>query len=127
MFGCILEKRVFLAEYILLGILEKRVLLVRMMGAPSWVVEYIIGFWLVLSSNIAQRFEHAMMWLLRARVAADQAVADSAEVRPELLSYFADRQLALGRDQTRRYIAHCYTDGTFLAADVGRSDGMRDS
>jgi hypothetical protein len=86
------------------------------MGAPRWVVEYVLGFGLVPSSNIAQRFAHAMMWLLRARISADQAALDGAEVRPELLAYLADRQSALGHEQARRFVACCYTDDTLMAA-----------
>ena len=35
---------------------------------PAWVLEYVPGFGHVASSGIAQRFSHALLWLLHRRV-----------------------------------------------------------
>ena len=64
----------------------------HLMEAPAWVVEYVLGFGLVSSSGIAQRFAHALMWILCSRVEADQARMFAAETRPECLAYLEERR-----------------------------------
>jgi len=79
------------------------------MEAPAWVVEYVLGFGLVPSSNIAQRFSHAILWILFARIDAEEAALLKAEVVPARVSYLADRR-ALGPHQDALYAAHIFTD-----------------
>jgi hypothetical protein len=87
------------------------------LGAPAWVVEYVLGFGLVPSSGIAQRFSHAIIWLLNLRMDADTAALLAAETRPERRAYINDRS-ALGPNEARLSFAECYTDDT-LAGAVG--------
>jgi hypothetical protein len=83
-------------------------------GAPAWVVEYVLGFGLVPSSNIAQRFAHALLWILCSRIDADMEVVLNAETLPERVAYIAERR-ALGPLQARLYTALIYTDDPFIA------------
>ena len=85
-----------------------------MTGAPAWVVEYVLGFGLVPSSNIAQRFSHALLWILCSRIDADMETMLDAETLPERVAYIAERRL-LGPNQARLFAAHCYTDDPIIA------------
>jgi hypothetical protein len=83
------------------------------LGAPAWVVEYVLGFGLVPSSGIAQRFSHAIIWLLNARVEADMVRIFDEETIPVRCDYIAARR-ALGPDEARLHFAECYTDDTLI-------------
>jgi hypothetical protein len=39
---------------------------------PVWIVEYVLGFGMMPSSGIAQRFSHALLWILRRRFDASE-------------------------------------------------------
>ena len=87
---------------------------------PVWVVEYVLGFGLTPSSNIAQRFANAMLWILQQRVDADEVLLFEREQNPVLLSILATRR-ALGPDQARLWSGFVYTDDShFLVIGAAR-------
>ena len=94
-------------------------------GVPTsaWVVEFVLGFGMSPSSNIAQRFAHALLWLLFQQFDAEEAAAHDIAVDPVLAEYLRDRA-ALGPDQAALYTAACYTDDTRFAV-VGANRAAR--
>jgi len=49
---------------------------------PAWVMEYVLGFGHAASSGIAQRFSHAILWLLRRRANVVEERLLQAETDP---------------------------------------------
>ncbi|MGA0134817.1 MAG: hypothetical protein ACO3ND_10740, partial [Opitutales bacterium] len=82
---------------------------------PVHVIEYVLGFGLRPSSNVAQRFAEAIMWLLRRRVDKDEAAFRAADPDPAHQAFFAERA-ALGPGQGRLTTARCFTDDSHFAA-----------
>jgi hypothetical protein len=90
-------------------------------AVPAHVMEYVLGFGLSPSSNVAQRFADAIMWLLRRRVDKEDAALRAADPDPEHQAYFKERA-ALGPGQDRLITARCYTDEShFFALGVDRA------
>jgi hypothetical protein len=85
------------------------------------VMEYVLGFGLSPSSNVAQRFAEGILWLLRRRVHKDEAALRAADKDPAHQAYDAERA-ALGPGRDRLITARCYTDDShFFALGVERS------
>ena len=67
------------------------------MPVSATTVEYVLGFGRTVSSGIAQRFSHAIIWLLRQRFNAAEAAFSAAGTDP-LRRAFLDERAALGPD-----------------------------
>jgi hypothetical protein len=78
-------------------------------GSPAWVTEYVLGFGASPSSNIAQRFSHAILWLLAQRFDAEETALFAAESSPARLAYMAERA-RLGIGEFRLWSGHVFTD-----------------
>ena len=90
-------------------------------AVPVHVIEYVLGFGLSPSSNVAQRFAEAILWLLRRRVDKDEAALRAADTDPAHQAFFAERA-ALGPGQDRLVTSRCYTDDShFFALGVDRA------
>ena len=82
------------------------------LAAPIWVVEYVLGFGLTAASGIAQRFSHALLWVLAMRFDAEEAALP--ELDPVRAQYLRERA-ALGEFQAALFSLLCYTDDTAMA------------
>jgi hypothetical protein len=83
-------------------------------GAPAWVAEYVLGFGAMPSSGIAQRFSHAILWLVARDFDAEEALIFAAETDPRRVAYLRARA-ALGDDQARLWTGKCFTDYPIFA------------
>ncbi|MFZ9087199.1 MAG: hypothetical protein ACO3C6_11785, partial [Steroidobacteraceae bacterium] len=87
---------------------------------PAWIMEYVLGFGHAASSGIAQRFSHAVLWLLRKRVNAEEAPILASEKDPVRRAYL-DERAALGPDQATLWSADIFTDdGAMLIVGADR-------
>jgi hypothetical protein len=86
------------------------------LGAPAWVVEYVLGFGQVPNSNIGQRAADAFLWILMRRVAAVEASFMAAETCPHRVAYFSERRATLGETQACMLSGVIYTDDPFFGA-----------
>ena len=90
---------------------------------PAWISEYVLGFGHSASSGIAQRFAHAVLWLLRRRFDAEEAPLLAAETDPARRAYL-DERAALGPNQATLWSADIFTDDAAMyvvgAARVAR-------
>jgi hypothetical protein len=68
-------------------------------GSPAWVVEYVLGFGMGPSSNIAQRFADAIMDLLFQRFDAIEDTLFAAESDPSRRAAWLDQRTQLGPNQ----------------------------
>jgi hypothetical protein len=90
-------------------------------AAPAWVREHVLGFGLSPSSNIAQRFADAMLWVLEQRVDAAESALSDIDDDPVLRAILAARK-ALGPHQDRLWSCFVYTDDTiFLIVGAART------
>ena len=88
---------------------------------PAWVVEYVLGFGMSPSSNIAQRFAHALLWILRRRFDAEEAELFAQETDPERRAYLQERT-KMGAEQCALYLAEIFTDDSeFIIVGVERA------
>ena len=86
---------------------------------PVWIVEYVLGFGLTASSGIAQRFSHALLWILARRFDAEEAA--NPELDPARAQYLKERA-ALGDFQAALFVLLCYTDDViFIIVGVARA------
>ena len=90
---------------------------------PCWIAEYVLGFGMTPSSGIAQRFSHALLWLLRQRFDAEEAALNAAETIPARVAHLAARA-ALGPAQDALYSADIFTDDSIFVV-VGAERAAR--
>jgi len=90
---------------------------------PVWVVEYVMGFGMMPSSGIAQRFSHALVWLLLRRFDASEGALLDAETDPVRVEYLQERA-ALGPHQRVLWTATCFTDDSVFGV-VGADRSTR--
>ena len=86
---------------------------------PVWIVDYVLGFGLTASSGIAQRFSHALLWILARRF--DAVEAANPELDPARAQYLKEHA-ALGDFQAALFVLLCYTDDViFIIVGVARA------
>jgi len=87
---------------------------------PGWIMEYALGFGHAASSGIAQHFSHAVLWLLRQRVNAEETPILAADTDPARRAYL-DERATLGTDQATLWTADIFTDdGAMLIIGADR-------
>jgi hypothetical protein len=95
-------------------------------GSPAWVVEYVLGFGMGPSSNIAQRFADAIMDLLFQRFDAIEDTLFAAESDPSRRAWL-DQRAQLGPNQQRLYTGKIYTDdGCLIINGAERTSRLLD-
>jgi hypothetical protein len=90
---------------------------------PAWVVEYVMGFGMMPSSGIAQRFSHALMWLLLRRFDETESARLAEETDPARMQYLRERAV-LGQFQCVLWACKCYTDDSAFSV-VGANRAVR--
>ena len=81
--------------------------------AGCFVNETRLGFGVSASSNVCQRFAHAVVEIFRRAFDREEAALFEAETDPDKLAYLSGRR-ALGVGQCRLFELSCYTDDPML-------------